>query len=561
MSTSALTVRFAGFLILAVSALIIGFGFLLPKETDIVEFEHISVSPEELLTYTANFNRWNQWYANPEATLRVDGQIKSGDGATMAMETPAGKSWTRTLVGIFDNTATGVYHIKFDLLSSSGDRAHEFLFFTPGKDDPNQTEVAWTFRRKLGPAYFRIIEARRVKAIWSDVYPDKQSLQNLKKLAELPAFDSLLAEARTGDAIAQFKVGVRYHSGTGVNQDNDEALKWFRLSAEQGTPEAEYNLGIFYAGGISVAQDEEEAVKWYRKSAEKGYAPALFNLGHCYANGNGVSQDDGKALDYWHQSAEDGFPEAEYNLGVFAQSGRGMPVDHEKALEWFLKAARQGHTLAALEAGNSFSVGRGTDVREKEAFEWWSKAAAAGNAAAKHNQATYYLSGVAVTKSAEMALKLFEEAADEQFVESQFALAVYYSGSSDVGEFGTRDDAKAFQWAKAAATAGHSKAQDMLGDCFRDGVGIEANDKEATKWWLKSAEQGNVDAIVKLSESSLHGYGMPKDSENALRWALMADAAGVIIDAELLAEIKQSLTREQIDRVTGETRETMRTEE
>jgi TPR repeat protein len=62
------------------------------------------------------------------------------------------------------------------------------------------------------------------------------------------------------------------------NGDYAEAVKWFRLSAEQGYAKAQYNLALMYANGQGVSQDYKEAVKWYRLSAEQGNADAQIIL-------------------------------------------------------------------------------------------------------------------------------------------------------------------------------------------------------------------------------------------------------------------------------------------
>ena len=80
-------------------------------------------------------------------------------------------------------------------------------------------------------------------------------------------------------------------NGRGVPQDYQEAVKWYRLAAEQGVAKAQYNLGWMYMNGRGVPQDYQEAVKWYRLAAELGHAKAQTNLGVMYENGNGVPQD------------------------------------------------------------------------------------------------------------------------------------------------------------------------------------------------------------------------------------------------------------------------------
>ncbi len=48
-----------------------------------------------------------------------------------------------------------------------------------------------------------------------------------------------------------------YDNGRGVPQDYQEALKWYRLAAEQGNAIAQYNLGFMYDNGEGVPQDQE----------------------------------------------------------------------------------------------------------------------------------------------------------------------------------------------------------------------------------------------------------------------------------------------------------------
>ena len=61
--------------------------------------------------------------------------------------------------------------------------------------------------------------------------------------------------------------------------------------AEQGNAIAQANLGGMYRKGRGVEQDYEEAVKWYRQAAEQGHAIAQTNLGWMYRKGRGVEQD------------------------------------------------------------------------------------------------------------------------------------------------------------------------------------------------------------------------------------------------------------------------------
>jgi len=78
------------------------------------------------------------------------------------------------------------------------------------------------------------------------------------------------------------------HGNEDQDQDTVEAVRLYRLSAEQGDADAQFNLGVCYATGTGVLRDESEAVRLYRQSAEQGHAYAQYNLGVCYATGTGV---------------------------------------------------------------------------------------------------------------------------------------------------------------------------------------------------------------------------------------------------------------------------------
>src|SRR5207247_7661657 len=78
-----------------------------------------------------------------------------------------------------------------------------------------------------------------------------------------PAADvlAILANAETGDAVAQNALGDAYAKAEGVPQSFQDAFKWYRSSAEQGLADAQYNLGLLYETGQGVTRDEAEAGK------------------------------------------------------------------------------------------------------------------------------------------------------------------------------------------------------------------------------------------------------------------------------------------------------------
>ncbi len=70
--------------------------------------------------------------------------------------------------------------------------------------------------------------------------------------------------------------------------DYAEAVRLYRLAAEQGEAWAQSELGNMNFQGKGVPQDYTEAVRWYRLAAEKCYAWGQFNLGFSYREGKGI---------------------------------------------------------------------------------------------------------------------------------------------------------------------------------------------------------------------------------------------------------------------------------
>ncbi len=86
------------------------------------------------------------------------------------------------------------------------------------------------------------------------------------------------------------------------------------MAAEQGYSGAQNNLGTCYLGGEGVEQNYEEAVRWYSLAAEQENAYAQCNLGNCYKDGKGVEQDKDKAIEWYRKASDNGCEEAKEAL-------------------------------------------------------------------------------------------------------------------------------------------------------------------------------------------------------------------------------------------------------
>ena len=103
--------------------------------------------------------------------------------------------------------------------------------------------------------------------------PDKQATTAVSA----PDFAATKKDAESGNAKAQYNLGVKYANGQGVPRDDAEAAKWYRLAADQGYGYAQGNLGVMYHDGRGVPQDYGEAFAWFSVAAAFGDANAAKN--------------------------------------------------------------------------------------------------------------------------------------------------------------------------------------------------------------------------------------------------------------------------------------------
>ena len=111
-------------------------------------------------------------------------------------------------------------------------------------------------------------------------------------------------------------------------------------------------------------------------------------------------------------------------------------------------------------------------------------------------------------------------AAEKGNPEAQESLAYcYYYGMHGIG----KDENKVFQWAYKSAKQELPEGLDLLGDCYRRGLGVEVNEKKAFEYYEKSAEYGCPNGIGDLGECYLKGIGVEQNTNKGI--ALLEEAA------------------------------------
>ncbi len=166
-----------------------------------------------------------------------------------------------------------------------------------------------------------------------------------------PAVDGIGEGLRTlassGDAAAQYEIGLRYAEGRGVTRDPKQALAWFDKSAAQGSAPAQYRLGSAYEKGVGADRDPALAVAWYGKAADAGNIRAMHNLAVMSAEGAAGKPDYAKAAQWFGKASEFGVRDSQFNLAILYARGLGLEQSLGQSYKWFAVAASEGDDDAA----------------------------------------------------------------------------------------------------------------------------------------------------------------------------------------------------------------------
>lgn len=297
-------------------------------------------------------------------------------------------------------------------------------------------------------------------------------------------------------------------------KDWENGFVWMMKAANKGSAAAQNDIGVYYALGRGRKTNNYLAYKWFKKAADNGSAVAYGNLAHRYYDGTFPCQKDkDKAKEYWITAyklnrnggfdnkldkyfpgwrgekhplltfserdwryrlrpyAEDGISDAEYWYGVIIYKGiHGCSEDKLDARRWFLRAAVHDHSLAIRDLKKYYGI----DATElKDANSMFNR-------------------GASLRKSE-----------DEQ------------------------EQDLAFYWICKAQEKGFDDADNLIGVCYSEGVGVVQNKEKACEYYLRSIQKkNNAGALYNYAYNLFYGTGVVQDKEKAKEYFLKAKDQG-----------------------------------
>lgn len=338
-------------------------------------------------------------------------------------------------------------------------------------------------------------------------------------IRHIPEQIKLYAEA--GDAISQYEMWILDNEGTCVPKNQQIALEWLKLSAEQGYPPAMYCLGRYCYSN----DKNEEAFLWFLQAALLGNTDAQVCTAICYRSNIGTFANDRIALQWMTKAARQGNPRAQYDVGVCYQQGaKGAgKIDLNKAYYWFTKSAEQNIPGSCINLGMLYLDGIVVKKNPQKARELFLKAAAQNDPIAMGNLGEMSLHGIGGSVNPKEAVKWFEQAAKRGYTEAQFALAeILDAGQGDI----TQNQSRAFELYQQAADQGLFQAQFRLATYYASGTATPQNNKLAFHWYKKAADQGFNEAEYITGLFYLAGNGVEKNLQLAREYLAKAAAQG-----------------------------------
>ena len=135
-----------------------------------------------------------------------------------------------------------------------------------------------------------------------------------------------------------------YQNGIGVKRDNKKVENYQEILAAAGDTNLQFSLAMKYLN----SKRSEQAVKYFKLSAEKGKKEAVYYYGYLLFNGMGIEQDKAKGLALMTKAAEQNMTAAQYQVGRIYYEGNGTDKDLEKAKTFLSKAAGKNKNAAWL---------------------------------------------------------------------------------------------------------------------------------------------------------------------------------------------------------------------
>jgi len=228
-------------------------------------------------------------------------------------------------------------------------------------------------------------------------------------IAEAVRLYKLAAEQNDDWSLSE--LGYLYGQGIGVEKNNKEAVRYLLLAADQGNDNAQSNLAWHYANGLGAKKNLKEAIRLYKIAADAGNTMAIGNLGWHYSVGEGVKKNYKEAIRLFRSCAKENDAYCFSQLAYLYREGKGVNQDDEESVRLLLLAVQQDDTWSMADLGWHYANGYGVKKDLTEAIRLYKKAAEENNKYAQGQLGWHYENGKGIKQDFDMAYYYYNLAA------------------------------------------------------------------------------------------------------------------------------------------------------
>jgi TPR repeat protein len=377
---------------------------------------------------------------------------------------------------------------------------------------------------KAFPLFVEAASAGLVKADYWVAYLESLSYEGLtSNLDDACArreriYPELMRLAEEGDSEALSMIACYYYGGfPPVITDIAQAKAYFQKSADLNYP-----LGCNLLGNLLRDKENNgpDALKAFIKAGDLGFSSGYNNAANLfYWGAGGLEVDHRQSLLYFEKAAELGNRYSQNNLGSMYLYGDACDKDPEKALRLFRLSAKQHHPRAYANLGKCYRYGYGVVPDQAKALAWFLKAV---NDPYSHvfsffdvidilqsenkiKQANYYRSQI---------VGAFETAAKNFPDNCSYLIGLFVCYRDGIGV--EKDERKAAEFLQKGPALGNAQCQYLLSQFYGDKK-TAVYDPQTSRFYLqKAAEKGYLDAQFRYG--SLLEEGFPSDPKGAFVW-------------------------------------------
>ncbi|MDR1129833.1 MAG: sel1 repeat family protein [Prevotellaceae bacterium] len=303
---------------------------------------------------------------------------------------------------------------------------------------------------------------------------------------------------------------------------DDEVEAYIRKVVEHNSVSEPVNqlwgiLGDLY---YSRLNNLAKAVEFYDRGIESGDPPyCKYKKATLILNGE-IEGDKDEALLMIKDAYEWDILNAADFLGQFYtynQEYRNL----DTAIEWYEKAVSYSKTSSMINLAFVYLYEDESKRDVEKGLKYLDMAIENKNVRALSEKAYFLLETGEENKNIPLAKELLDEANEKGDGYAAYRLGYGYQNAEFSEE---RDFPTAFKYYTVGAERGHLYAIEMLGQYYRSGIAVEADNEKAVEYYSRAVEKGSNYARVELALCYEEGAGVEQDDSRAFE--LLKLAAG-----------------------------------